>query len=147
VINVDVSVATRKFTIDRELLDRAAKAALAGRVADATVSVTVVGGSRMRQLNKLTLGHDYVTDVLSSDHGETPEGRLLEVILCAPFAASQSALHGVPLDQELARYVVHGCLHCAGLEDDSEKTRLAMWVQQERVMKRLFGKAYVPTSA
>jgi probable rRNA maturation factor len=141
-IHVDVSVATRKFTIDRELLARAAQAALAGRIADATVSVTVVGESRMRQLNKLTLGHDYVTDVLSSDHGETPEGRLLEVIVCAPFGARQSVVHGVPFKQELARYVVHGCLHCAGLEDDSEKTRAAMWLQQERVMRKLFGTAY-----
>ena len=145
-IHVDVSVATRKFTIDRDLLGRAAKAALAGRIADATVSITVVGEDRMRRLNKLTLGHDYVTDVLSSDHGETPEGRLIEVITCAPFAARQSVLHGVPFKQELARYVIHGCLHCAGLEDDSEKTRAAMWIQQERVMKRVFGKAYVPTA-
>jgi probable rRNA maturation factor len=147
VITVDVSVATRKFTIDRELLERAVKAALAGRVADATVSITVVGDDRMRQLNKLTLGHDYVTDVLSSDHGETPEGLLLEVIVCAPFGARQSVAHGVPFKQELARYVIHGCLHCAGLEDDSEKTRAAMWVQQERVMKRVFGNAYVQTTA
>jgi probable rRNA maturation factor len=147
VITVEVSVATRKFTIDRELLDRAAKAALAGRVADATVGIAVVGGSRMRQLNKLTLGHDYVTDVLSSDHGETPEGRLLEVIICAPHASRQAALHSVPMNQELARYVIHGCLHLAGFEDDSEPNRGAMWIQQERIMKRLFGKAYISTTA
>lgn len=100
----------------------------------------------MRSLNRKQLGHDYVTDVLSTDHGETPEGRLIELILCAPFAARQARAHGVPCKQELARYVIHGCLHCTGYDDRTGKQRAELWREQERVMRNVFGRGYRPAT-
>ena len=68
-IEVDVT-STIRSTVDRKLIEQAVNAAL-GR-ANATVSVVVIGDKRMRSLNRDALGHDYVTDVLSFDHGDSP---------------------------------------------------------------------------
>lgn len=140
-IEVQVSSTLRR-AIDKGLLDRAARAALSGQVRDAEVSVAVVGDKRMRRLNRESLGHDYVTDVLSYDHGNTPEGRLLEVIICASHAGRQANQYGVPFNQELARYVIHGLLHTIGYNDGTEDERHAMWAEQERIMRKLFGPSY-----
>jgi probable rRNA maturation factor len=71
---------------------------------------------------------------------------LIELIVCAPFAARQAKQRGIPFKQELARYVIHGSLHCAGYDDHTDKQRAVMWEQQERVLRALFGKAYRETS-
>ncbi|MCA8916844.1 MAG: rRNA maturation RNase YbeY [Planctomycetes bacterium] len=137
VVGISSTVRTR---IDRKLLEKAARAALSGL--DAEVSIVVIGDRRMRGLNRDALSHDYVTDVLSFDHGDSPEGRQVEVIVCAPHAEREARAHSVPFKQELARYVVHGCLHCNGHDDTTQAQRNAMWMAQEQVMKRLFGKSY-----
>lgn len=140
-IDVGVSATTRTFKIDRKTLQQAAQLALKP-LGSAEVSIAVIGDRRMRALNRDALGHDYITDVLSFDHGDSPEGRVIELIVCAPFAARQAKQRGIPFIQELARYVVHGALHCAGYDDHSDKQRAAMWGEQERLLRALFGKAY-----
>ncbi|MCZ7606560.1 MAG: rRNA maturation RNase YbeY [Planctomycetota bacterium] len=137
-VGITSTVRTR---IDQRLLEKAARAALSGLSAE--VSIVVVGDRRMRALNRDALGHDYVTDVLSFDYGDSPEGRQIELIVCAPHAAREARAHGVPFTQELARYVVHGCLHCAGHDDQDASQQQKMWAAQERMLKRLFGTAYV----
>lgn len=138
-IEVDVT-STIRSKVDRKLIEQAVKAAL-GR-ANATVSVVVIGDQRMRSLNRDALGHDYVTDVLSFDHGDSPEGQVFEVIVCAPHAKREARRYGVPAKQELARYVIHGCLHCLGHDDHTDAQRIAMWKFQEAVMRKLFAKSY-----
>ena len=127
------------------LIARAARAALGRRAAQ--VSIAVVGDARMRSINRHALGHDYSTDVLSFDHGDSPEGMQIELVVCLPFAARAAREHGIPVEQELARYVVHGCLHCTGLDDTTNAKRGVMWREQERVLKALFGKRYRPSPA
>lgn len=145
-IDVEVMSTIRK-PVDARLLRRAAAAALQGHLSSAVVSVVVVGARRMRSWNRDALGHDYVTDVLSFDHGDSPEGRQCEVIICPEFAAVMARRHGIPVTQELARYVVHGCLHCAGFDDATPKQRAAMWALQEGILRKLFGRAYVAQPA
>jgi probable rRNA maturation factor len=140
-IHVHVT-STVRSRVNTAGLRRAATAALAGRVRAADVSIQVVGERLMRALNRDALGHDYVTDVLSFDHGDSPEGQVIELVVCAPFAARQAKARGIPAGQELARYVVHGCLHCVGHDDATPAGHKAMWAEQERVLKQLFGKAY-----
>lgn len=141
---IEVSVLSKLRQVhDSRLLRRAVKAALSGRVGRASVTVLLVGAARMRSLNRDALGHDYVTDVLSFDYGDSPEGRICEIVVCPEYAGRQARAYGVPAGQELARYVVHGCLHCAGFDDSSAATRARMWAAQEAVLRGMFGKHYV----
>jgi len=139
-LEVDLTSTVRK-RLGRALLVRAAQAALKGR--KGSLSVVVIGATRMRNLNRDTLGHDYAADVLSFDHGQTPDGGMLgEVIVCPDVAVREAARAGVPVEQELARYVVHGCLHLNGHDDLEPDGRKKMWAAQERVLKALFGTRY-----
>ncbi len=82
------------------------------------------------------------TDVLAFHHGDTPEGTWIEVVVCVPVAKRHSVRHDVPFEQELVRYVVHGCLHCAGFDDHDAEDRSAMWTVQESIVADLFGRKY-----
>lgn len=108
------------------------------------VSLRLLGAKPMRALNKASLKHDYTTDVLSFDHGQTPEGRLLEIVICPAFAQGEAKQRDIPPEQELTRYAVHGALHLMGHDDHDPKAKQKMWRAQERAMKRLFGARYVP---
>jgi probable rRNA maturation factor len=140
-IQVDIASSLRgKF--DSALLRRAAVAALRPRAPNAQVGILLVGEKRMRTLNRHSLGHDYTTDVLSFDHGSTPEGKLIELVICLPFAAQSARQRNIPSSQELARYVIHGCLHCTGYDDSTDASKARMWAEQERLVRQLFGKSY-----
>ncbi len=141
-IEVSVLSKLRKRHDDR-LIRRAVQAALSDRVGRASVTVVLAGAARMRSLNRDALGHDYVTDVLTFDYGDSPEGRLCEIVVCPDYAASQARSFGVPYAQELARYVVHGCLHCTGFDDSNAIKRARMWAAQEAVLRGMFGSRYV----
>lgn len=106
------------------------------------VSVRLLSARPMRALNKASLGHDYATDVLSFDHGQTPEGRLLEIVVCPEVAKREAKARGIAPEQELTRYVVHGALHLLGHDDHEPGAKQKMWRAQERVMKKLFGSGY-----
>ncbi len=108
------------------------------------VSLRLLGARAMRVLNKAALNHDYTTDVLAFDHGQTPEGRLLEIVICPDFAKSEAKQRGIPPEQELARYAVHGALHLMGHDDHDPEAKARMWRAQERAMKKFFGARYVP---
>lgn len=108
------------------------------------VSLRLLAAKPMRALNKAALKHDYTTDVLAFDHGDTPEGRLLEIVICPAFAQGEAKQRGIPSEQELARYAVHGALHLQGHDDHDPEAKAKMWRAQERVMMRLFGKRYIP---
>ena len=133
-----VEIANRsKVRVDAALIRRAAKAAL-GK-SNVELSIALLDSTAMRTLNKRVLGHDYVTDVISFDHGETPEGhRLLELAICPAFARQQARELDIPVAQELARYVVHGCLHLVGHDDTTAAAKKKMWAKQEQIVTGMF---------
>jgi probable rRNA maturation factor len=118
---------------------RVTTAVLKGERRKAQVTVTFLGPTRMRALNREHLGHDRTTDVISFAL-PTPDGGLVgDVYVCRAVAASQAKALGVPLREELVRLVVHGTLHVLGHDHPAGagRTRSAMWRKQERYVKRL----------
>ena len=73
------------------------------------LSIVCVGIRRMRSLNKKHLGHDYVTDVITFDHGE--------IVICPLVAAQNAKRYGTSVEREILMYVIHGLLHLAGYDD------------------------------
>lgn len=134
-MNIEITPGTKHVA----LLKRALSLVLRGR---GEVGLRLLGPRAMRALNKATLGHDYTTDVLAFDHGQTPEGRLLEIVVCPSFARREARERSIPPEQELARYAVHGALHLMGHDDHDPFEKQKMWRAQERILKRLFGRRY-----
>jgi probable rRNA maturation factor len=107
---------------------------VAEQVAQAEVSVAMVSGPRMRELNRQYLQHDYDTDVLSFCLEQADDfGFLLgQLIVSVDYARQQSqqlssaAGHEVSLLQELALYLVHGTLHLVGYDDQEPADQTLM---------------------
>ena len=103
--------------------------------APGTLAITFIGSRRMRALNKRFLRHDWATDVLSFRYHQakgsglrvrgrspqppapSPEPVVGEILIAPGAARRYAARHGVPYEEELARYVVHGLLHWLGQRD------------------------------
>jgi probable rRNA maturation factor len=109
-------------------LRRAALAALAAlEVSEGHLSVELVETERIRELNNRFRGRDEVTDVLSfpvDALGPTAGPRELgDVVICPEHT------------QDLEEAVVHGILHLAGLDHESDRGE--MMELQQQVLEEL----------
>ena len=94
----------------------------------AEISIAVVTDTRMHELNRQYLQHDYPTDVLSFvlDHDEESKSLDGEIIVGSEYAAREAARYGWTTDDELLLYVIHGCLHLIGHDDTTSEAKQAM---------------------
>ncbi len=118
---------------------RRAGAALAGA---RRLSIAFVTDAAIRRLNRKFLGHDRATDVLAfglDPRGSRgPGGELFgEVVVSADTARREARARGIPVEEELLRYVVHGILHLLGFDDHRPRDRARMWARQEAALRRL----------
>lgn len=86
------------------------------------VSVTLrfVDEVEGRQLNRDYRGRDYATNVLTFCYGETPEGLLGDIVLCAPVIAREAAEQRKTLRAHYVHLLVHGLLHLQGYDHECE---------------------------
>ena len=133
-----VSVGGRVLGLPASLVRRAVTAALEGERRRAVISVTFLGPTAMRQLNRRHKKHDRTTDVLSFALA-MPDGRLAgDIYVCRAVAAVQAREAGTGLREELVRLVVHGVLHVLGHDHpERHRERSAMWRTQEKYVRRV----------
>lgn len=135
-----------KTRIEEKRLKQAAEAALEEiKKEKAEVSLALVGGKRMRALNKTYRGKDKPTDVLSFSQIErskkfvkAPEKiiRLGEVVVCLPVARKQAKRSKHSLLKELIILLIHGILHLAGYEHErSAREAKKMEKAQNKIME------------
>ena len=103
----------------------------------AALSITFVGATRIRTLNRRHLGRDRATDVIAFTLGSLAG----DVYVCVSAARAQAARYGVTPREELRRLVIHGVLHVLGHDHPAgaSRERGAMWRRQERYLAR-FGR-------
>jgi probable rRNA maturation factor len=101
--------------------------------------IALVAPQRMRNLNRQCLGHDWVTDVITYRYPvPVPLGGaevVGELIICPQQAAAYARAHGLAYEDELLRYVAHGLLHWAGLNDHTEREQRVMRMQEGRLLE------------
>ena len=95
----------------------------------------------MGELNREYLGEAHPTDVLSFSIDEldleTGAFHLGEIVAGFETAAREAQARGLPLEEELARYVLHGFLHLLGYDDRTAAQRRALEQVQETVLAGL----------
>ena len=70
-------------------------------------------------INRRFLNHDYHTDVITFDYGDS--GVVSGDIMIDPFTvASNAAIFNTSVNEELMRVIIHGILHLCGYGDKSE---------------------------
>ena len=102
------------------------------------VGLALVSDRRMRELNRTYRGEDAVTDVLSFP-GDEPDGTLGDIVIATGVARRQARAAGHPLATELRVLALHGLLHLAGYDHETDNGRMA------RAEARLRRRAGLPT--
>lgn len=83
----------------------------------------ITGDAELRRLNLAFLGKDYATDVLSFPSGAAA-GSLGDVAISAARAAEQATVHGHGLGTEIRILMLHGVLHLAGHDHETDGGRM-----------------------
>jgi rRNA maturation RNase YbeY len=130
-------------SFDRALLARRARLAL--RVleqARAELSLALVGDAEMAELNLRHRGRRGPTDVLSFSllegaHSEYRGALLGDVVIDVEQAARQARRARRPLDDELAKLVIHGVLHLLGHDHEVAAEARSMRAEERRLWQRV----------
>jgi probable rRNA maturation factor len=126
-LSIELSNEQESLAFDEKRLKQAAESILreAGFTAG-SLSIAVVDDPTIHELNRQFLAHDYPTDVLSfllEQQGQRIEG---EVVASADTARRTAEQLGLPPEDELLLYVIHGTLHIVGHDDSEDEQRSAM---------------------
>ena len=111
------------------------------------MELTLLDAAAMRRLNRRATGRRGLTDVLAFPLPQ-PGGALLGDVYICRAAAERWVKNGGRgkgergrVEEELVRLTVHGTLHVLGYDhpEGRGRTRSAMWLRQERYVRRLRG--------
>jgi probable rRNA maturation factor len=118
---------------------RIAEVVLSGERRQAELSVSFVGRTTMRALNREHKGKDRPTDVLAFSLAQPGNHLVGDIYICPAVARQQAQRFGVPPRQELRRLVVHGVLHVLGHDHPHGPGReqSPMWRRQESYLRQL----------
>ncbi len=103
----------------------------------ADVSLAIVDDARIQTVNRIHLNHDYPTDVLSFVYEATADTLDGELIVSAETARRAAAEHGMAAHDELLLYIVHGTLHLAGCDDQTDASRTEMRASENAFLKEM----------
>jgi probable rRNA maturation factor len=100
---------------------------------------TLVSDARMAEAHQRHCGVAGTTDVITFSYStEPPRGVLdADLLVCADEARRQAAARGIPMEHELLLYIVHGMLHCLGLDDHTDADALEMHRREDGVFRAL----------
>lgn len=118
-------------TLERFLREAQAAVRLRG---DVTVLLTTDGG--IRRLNREFRGKDKATDVLSFPALEMAEDEAGDLAISVPMARRQCTACGHPLGVELKVLILHGLLHLAGYDHETDTGQMA---RRERALRARLG--------
>ncbi len=135
----------RTRPIDRRFLSGVIRSLIRDdlHVADFELGIFLVGTAAMTRLNEQHLRHLGPTDVITFDYSDPSLADWLigDIFVCVPMALDQGACFGVPWQQELIRYVVHGILHLRGYDDHAPSRRAVMKKEENRLV-RILGRRF-----
>ncbi|MCX7847504.1 MAG: rRNA maturation RNase YbeY [bacterium] len=99
-----------------------------------SLSILFTNDATIQRYNAQFLNHNHPTDVISFHH--ISPNCLGDIVISAQRAMTYAAHHRISLPNELARYVIHGILHCLGYTDSSPPARRRMFTRQEILLAR-----------
>jgi len=113
------------------------RAALAGEGRrPGELGIVITGDAPVRELNRRWRGLDRATDVLSFCYDDPP-GAVVngDLIVSMDRVIEQARRYRVTRGRELARLVIHGALHLAGLDHRTAPQRRVMRAREAKLMR------------
>lgn len=95
-----------------------------------SVEISIVDDPTIAAVHGEFLDDPTATDAITFPYGE--------VLVSCDTAAAYAAAHGLPQEEELFRYMVHGLTHLHGYLDYEPADREALFAVQEPLVKRYF---------
>lgn len=89
-----------------------------------------VDNKEIRRINRQYLGRNNVTDVIAFPLADNSDNIRGEMVISAEEALRQGRKRGIPFNNEIALYCIHGLLHLTGYDDLSKSKRLNMEQKQ-----------------
>ncbi len=145
---VTVRCSVRRIPLRRTEIERLAQRILGAMdEAQADVSLSFIGDTSMRRLNRQYRRKDATTDVLAfpmrqirprlTPHASRFTSSLLgDVAISLPQAARQARERGLPLQHELAALLIHGMLHLLGYDHERNSREAQRMQRKERAVLR-----------
>jgi probable rRNA maturation factor len=99
------------------------------------VSVLITGNSNIRQLNARFRGKKQSTDVLSFPAASPANGFAGDIAVSLDVAAGNARLLGHSVSDEIRILILHGILHLAGYDHESDRGEMA---EKEILLRRQF---------
>lgn len=100
---------------------------LKGRI---SVSVNLVGETKMRELNKKYRRKDEPTDVLSFPLGDGSG----DIFVCLSIAKKEAKRENVSIEKKLTQLTVHGFLHLLGYDHENSKASAREMFKIEKII-------------
>jgi rRNA maturation RNase YbeY len=97
------------------------------------ISYIFVDDSKILEVNKEYLGHDYYTDIITFDYdeGDTISG---DIFISLDTVRSNSVEQHTEYDDELHRVIIHGILHLCGINDKGPGEREIMEAAENKAL-------------
>jgi probable rRNA maturation factor len=101
------------------------------------IAIVLADDARLRELNRRYRGIDRATDVLSFAYDAPPAHARVsgDLVISLNRVAVQARRYRVTPGREIARLVVHGALHLAGLDHHRAAERVHMRAQERKAMR------------
>jgi probable rRNA maturation factor len=140
---VEVSVGEGLVSpVETERIEAAVRHVLRARgVAEAEISVALLGDDEIAALNQEYLKHEGPTDAITFALHEAGDPPLGDVYIGAEQAARQAAEFGATPGEEVLRLAIHGTLHVLGFEhpEGAERVESEMFRLQEALLTDFLG--------
>jgi probable rRNA maturation factor len=127
--------AKARSTVRRAVAQAAATASTTGT----ELAIVLTDDSAIRQLNRLWLGIDATTNVLSFPSKRTADepAHLGDIVLAYETIAREATAGGKPFAHHLAHLAVHGFLHLIGYDHDKDANAETMEQTERKILRHL----------
>ena len=107
------------------------------------IHISLMSDERLLEINKKHLNHDDYTDVITFDYS-TQNTIHCDIAVSTDRVSENAHNEGITIEDELARVMIHGILHCVGFNDKKEDDRRTMRSKENELLK-LFHVEQKPT--
>jgi probable rRNA maturation factor len=135
---IEIANNQETLPVDEKRLKRAVRAILTGEgIQRAAISIAIVDDPAIHVINRKFLQHDEPTDCISFVHESSEDFLEGEVVASVDTALTQAKRLGVPPEDELLLYVVHGTLHITGYDDLTPEAAVEMRAKEKHYLEPL----------
>jgi len=98
------------------------------------IHISLMSDEGLLEINKKHLNHDDYTDVITFDYS-TQNTIHCDIAISTDRVSENSHNEGVSIENELARVMIHGILHCVGFNDKTEDEKRIMRSKENELLK------------